>query len=99
MLWEVDAQVCACNNDENLQILIHLLSSREGFATVPNVTFEDVGALDDIREELEMAVCAPVNYPEVVASLGTHQHLNKIMYRVTSHLDSYILLTSVLEVP
>ena len=43
---------------------------REGFATVPNVTFEDVGALDDIREELEMAVCAPVNYPEVVASLG-----------------------------
>ena len=52
--------------------------SREGFATVPNVTFEDVGALDDIREELEMAVCAPVNYPEVVASLGTHQQLNEI---------------------
>ena len=74
------SHVCACNNDENLQILIHLLSSREGFATVPNVTFEDVGALDDIREELEMAVCAPVNYPEVVASLGTHhQHLDKIL--------------------
>ena len=39
---------------------------------MPNVTFDDVGALDDIREELEMAVCAPVNYPEVVASLGTY---------------------------
>ena len=49
---------------------MYLLPFREGFATVPNVTFEDVGALDDIREELEMAVCAPVNYPEVVASLG-----------------------------
>eukprot|EP00095_Tigriopus_kingsejongensis_P002019 maker-scaffold419_size176504-snap-gene-0.36 protein:Tk02019 transcript:maker-scaffold419_size176504-snap-gene-0.36-mRNA-1 annotation:"nuclear valosin-containing isoform x3" len=43
---------------------------REGFATVPNVTFEDIGALDEIREELEMAICAPVNDPEMIARLG-----------------------------
>jgi ribosome biogenesis ATPase len=45
-------------------------SLTEGFATVPNVSFDDIGALDDIREELELAVCAPVNFPEMVQSLG-----------------------------
>ncbi len=43
---------------------------REGFATVPDCTFEDIGALEDIRDELEMAICVPVQYPEVAASLG-----------------------------
>ena len=62
------------NMQKNTEIS-HSFSSREGFATVPNVTFEDVGALDDIREELEMAVCAPVNYPEVVASLGEPDYI------------------------
>lgn len=31
-------------------------AKREGFATVPDVTWEDVGALQDIREELTMAI-------------------------------------------
>ena len=31
-------------------------SKREGFATVPDVTFDDIGALKDVREELTMAI-------------------------------------------
>lgn len=31
-------------------------AKREGFATVPDVTWDDVGALQDIREELTMAI-------------------------------------------
>lgn len=31
-------------------------AKREGFATVPGVTWDDVGALQDIREELTMAI-------------------------------------------
>ena len=31
-------------------------AKREGFATVPDVTWENVGALQDIREELTMAI-------------------------------------------
>ena len=31
-------------------------SKREGFATVPDVTFDDIGALKDVREELSMAI-------------------------------------------
>ena len=31
-------------------------SKREGFATVPGITWEDVGALEEVREELTMAI-------------------------------------------
>lgn len=43
---------------------------KEGFATVPNISFDDIGALDDIRHELEMAVCVPVLYPDTIRRLG-----------------------------
>lgn len=31
-------------------------SKREGFATVPDTTWDDIGALADIREELEVSI-------------------------------------------
>lgn len=31
-------------------------AKREGFATVPDVSWDDIGALEDIREELTMAI-------------------------------------------
>ncbi|KAL6101420.1 nvl [Pungitius sinensis] len=45
-------------------------AKREGFATVPDVTWEDVGALQDIREDLTMAILAPVRSPEQFKALG-----------------------------
>ena len=31
-------------------------SKREGFAAVPDVSWDDVGALDDVKEELLLAI-------------------------------------------
>ena len=31
-------------------------AKREGFATVPDITWDDVGALEGIREELSIAI-------------------------------------------
>ncbi|XP_021927224.1 nuclear valosin-containing protein-like isoform X1 [Zootermopsis nevadensis] len=45
-------------------------AKREGFATVPDVTWDDVGSLRDIREELQMTILAPVRHPEQFAELG-----------------------------
>ncbi|XP_055437945.1 nuclear valosin-containing protein-like isoform X1 [Bubalus kerabau] len=45
-------------------------AKREGFATVPNVTWADIGALEDIREELTMAILAPVRNPDQFRALG-----------------------------
>lgn len=39
-------------------------SKREGFATIPDVTWADVGSLDEIKEELEYAVALPIKCPE-----------------------------------
>lgn len=45
-------------------------SKREGFATVPDVTWADVGALHGIREELQMAIVQPIRRPELFSAVG-----------------------------
>ena len=45
-------------------------SKREGFATVPDTTWRDVGALANVREELEMAICEPIKDPGKFAKFG-----------------------------
>ncbi|XP_011303824.1 nuclear valosin-containing protein-like isoform X2 [Fopius arisanus] len=45
-------------------------SKREGFATVPDVTWEDIGSLREIREELQMAILAPVKYSKEFETFG-----------------------------
>lgn len=45
-------------------------AKREGFITVPDVTWADIGALHAIREELQLAVLAPVRFPHKLEALG-----------------------------
>ncbi|CAK8672661.1 nuclear valosin-containing protein-like [Clavelina lepadiformis] len=45
-------------------------AKREGFATVPGVTWDDVGALESVREELSIAILGPVRNPAIFSSLG-----------------------------
>jgi ribosome biogenesis ATPase len=45
-------------------------SKREGFATVPDVTWADIGALHSTREELHMAIVQPIRRPEVFSAVG-----------------------------
>ncbi|PSC72207.1 Ribosome biogenesis ATPase RIX7 isoform B [Micractinium conductrix] len=43
---------------------------REGFATTPDVNWDDVGSLGDVREELAFAITQPVAHPEVFEAMG-----------------------------
>lgn len=45
-------------------------AKREGFAIVPNTQWEDIGALQDVRSELRMAVVEPLRHPEKFAAVG-----------------------------
>ena len=45
-------------------------AKREGFATVPDVSWDDVGALSELRAELHMAICQPILTPERFEALG-----------------------------
>jgi ribosome biogenesis ATPase len=43
---------------------------REGFATIPDVTWDEVGALQELRHELHHAIIEPINHPERFEALG-----------------------------
>jgi ribosome biogenesis ATPase len=45
-------------------------AKREGFAVAPDVTWADVGALADVREELLYNVLEPISHPERFRRLG-----------------------------
>ena len=45
-------------------------SKREGFATVPDTTWRDVGALESVRDELQMAIVEPIKNPQRYRKVG-----------------------------
>ena len=55
-------------------------SKREGFATVPDVSWKDIGALDAIREELTLSVLEPISNPENFKALGLQLPAGVMLY-------------------
>lgn len=45
-------------------------SKREGFATIPDTTWADIGALGPVREELLIAIVEPIRSPEKYQRVG-----------------------------
>lgn len=45
-------------------------SKREGFATIPDTTWADIGALGGVRDELATAIVEPIKNPEIYAQVG-----------------------------
>lgn len=44
-------------------LTIQPTAKREGFAVVPNVTWDDIGALSDLKHELEICLILPIKEP------------------------------------
>ncbi|KAG2428143.1 hypothetical protein HXX76_011823 [Chlamydomonas incerta] len=53
---------------------------REGFTTTPDVTWDDVGALAEVREELSFAVTEPIKWPERFEALGLPAASGVLLY-------------------
>ncbi|KAF1817077.1 ribosome biogenesis ATPase RIX7 [Eremomyces bilateralis CBS 781.70] len=45
-------------------------SKREGFATIPDTTWQDIGALEEVRAELQTAIVEPIKNPERFRKVG-----------------------------
>lgn len=58
--------------DDFMTVLPHITpsSKREGFATIPDTSWDDIGALQSVREELQTAIVEPIKHPEVYAAVG-----------------------------
>ena len=55
-------------------------SKREGFATVPDVSWDNIGALQAIREELTLSVLEPISHPEKFKQLGLPLPAGVLLY-------------------
>ncbi|XP_069117406.1 nuclear valosin-containing protein-like [Argopecten irradians] len=58
--------------EDFMEALKHVQPSakREGFATIPDVTWDNIGALHSVREDLQLAILAPVKHSEAFSELG-----------------------------
>ncbi|EPQ28224.1 uncharacterized protein PFL1_04051 [Pseudozyma flocculosa PF-1] len=71
-LSSAELEPLSISNDDFVEALpsVQPSSKREGFATVPDVSWADVGALHDTREELSMAIVQPIRRPELFRAVG-----------------------------
>lgn len=55
-------------------------SKREGFVTVPNTTWEDIGALASVREKLRISVVEPIRNPQLFRTMGLTMPAGVLLY-------------------
>ena len=55
-------------------------AKREGFTTVPDVTWKNVGALTKVRMELHMCVVQPIKKPELYRKVGISTPAGMLMW-------------------
>jgi len=55
-------------------------AKREGFATVPDVSWDDVGALGEIRHELQRSITDPIDHPQELSILGLKAPCGVLLY-------------------
>lgn len=53
---------------------------REGFTTIPNVTWKEVGALEEVREELSVSILQPIRAPKLHHRFGLHHPVGVLLY-------------------
>ncbi|CAG9864489.1 unnamed protein product [Phyllotreta striolata] len=71
-LSDEELELLCITMDDFRAALKHVQPSakREGFVTVPDTTWDDVGSLKNIRQELQLSIVAPVRHPKKFESLG-----------------------------
>ncbi|KAK8651713.1 hypothetical protein V6N13_141299 [Hibiscus sabdariffa] len=55
-------------------------SRREGFSTIPNVKWEDVGGLDFLRKEFDRYIVRRIKFPEEYAEFGVDLETGFLLY-------------------
>nr|CAD2170682.1 unnamed protein product [Meloidogyne enterolobii] len=68
------------NNFEWALSTVHPSAKREGFATVPDVTWEDIGSLEKIRSELNWSILYPIQKPEYFEHFGLNARPQGILF-------------------
>ncbi|WOH14213.1 hypothetical protein DCAR_0933730 [Daucus carota subsp. sativus] len=74
-------QLCITMDDfEEAAKMVQPSSRREGFNSIPNVKWEDVGGLDSLRKEFEKYIVNRIKYPEDYEEMGLQQEMGFLLY-------------------
>ncbi|KAK9750292.1 hypothetical protein RND81_02G185100 [Saponaria officinalis] len=65
---------------EDAAKLVQPSSRREGFSTIPNVKWEDVGGLDDLRRQFELYIVNRIKYPAQYEESGVDLETGFLLY-------------------
>ncbi|UKZ73393.1 hypothetical protein TrVFT333_001039 [Trichoderma virens FT-333] len=53
---------------------------REGFTVIPSVTWDQVGALEKVREQLHMSIIGPIKNPELYQEFGLRRPAGALLW-------------------
>jgi ribosome biogenesis ATPase len=65
-------------------------AKREGFTTIPKVTWDEVGALDKIREELSLSILMPIRQHSLFKQIGINPHSGVLLYGPPGILNHFL---------
>ncbi|XP_028753337.1 cell division control protein 48 homolog C [Neltuma alba] len=77
---EMDKLVIKMSDFEEAVKLVQPSSRREGFSSIPNVKWADIGGLDLLREEFERYIVRRIKYPEDYKEFGVDLETGFLLY-------------------
>ncbi|KAK4258016.1 hypothetical protein QN277_007529 [Acacia crassicarpa] len=77
---EMDELVIKMSDFEEAVKLVQPSSRREGFSSIPNVKWEDIGGLDHLRQEFERYIVRRIKYPEAYEEFGVNHETGFLLY-------------------
>lgn len=68
--------------EDFMEALLHITPAlkREGFPTVPDVTWQDIGGLEDIKKELNEKILEPIKFGKLHEELGLNRPNGVLMW-------------------
>ncbi|WCJ37666.1 hypothetical protein M5689_018781 [Euphorbia peplus] len=77
---EIEKLAITMTDFEQAAKVVQPSSRREGFSSVPNVKWEDVGGLADIRNEFDLHIVRRIKYPEDYQKFGVNLETGILLY-------------------
>ncbi|KAI9086025.1 hypothetical protein K1719_032102 [Acacia pycnantha] len=77
---EMDKLVIKMSDFEEAVKLVQPSSRREGFSSIPNVKWEDIGGLDLLRQEFERYIVRRIKYPDDYKEFGVDLETGFLLY-------------------
>ncbi|CAL0302755.1 unnamed protein product [Lupinus luteus] len=77
---EIDKLAIKMSDFEEAVKMVQPSSRREGFSSIPNVKWEDVGGLDVLRQEFDRYIVRRIKYPEDYEGFGVNLETGFLLY-------------------